>query len=584
MALDKPVDEWIHACHIPKLPDGTDAVVIKTIRHMPDGTTRPHLGIKDKPVRSFYVTRPGGRNHQYKKEWELVSNLEKYEIPNYRLTETLANALSGGKFSGHSFKSLRQLCDSPFVYGADIDIEVLLKHQFMELFQASGLKPSQITTGFFDIETDVVRGDGSSPNIVTVTHENRVYTAILEPFFLVKLEDGSYRKGNLEEFAQQSKHTLDHHIATLVDAHVKKNPKSRLKQRVEATPFEYFFHIGKTALSLLTWIFKQIHRNKTDFIGIWNLSYDIPRVLAAIKDAGAKYEDIICPSDLPAKYRYVRYQPDEKDSDSIFKKWHWLHATGYSQFVDSQNLYAILRTVSGQESFKLNDVLALNDLGGKLTFKDLDPNTEYMSEIDWHRYMQRNEPYKYIIYNQFDCISLQLQEWKNNDISSMLVLGRGSRLSKWTRQTRKIADSFYFYGLAEGKIMASPGQTMSDEFDVLIHKQGGAVLRPERTTEVGMRLFVDRPDIITMMHPHTNDVDFTGMYPVSTIVGNISKQTKVSCGVEILGMDHKALWDYYSLVVSLRENAVQIGRTYFGLPGYLEMDDLFSAHLAQASG
>jgi hypothetical protein len=96
-----------------------------------------------------------------------------------------------------------------------------------------------------------------------------------------------------------------------------------------------------------------------------------------------------------------------------------------------------------------------------------------------------------------------------------------------------------------------------------------------------MRVFVDRPDIVTMLHPYTNDVDFSGMYPNATIVGNISKETKVSCGIEIEGFGHRDLWDYYSMAVSLRENAVLIGQTYFGLKGYEELDAAFTAHLAE---
>jgi hypothetical protein len=580
--MNKPVDEWLHACLVPKMADGSDALVIKTIRHMEDGTTKPHLVIVDKPKRSFYVTKPDRRHNALKREWEHVVNLDRYEVHNHRLTDAVSNALSDGRYTGKGggYQSLRKLCDSPWIYGADISIEVLVKHKFMQAFEASKKTPTQLTTGFFDIETDVVHGDGSSPNIITVTHENKVYTAILESFFVVKQLDGSFLRGNLESFKAFSKQTLDVYIGELLDDHVKKNPKSLLKKIVASKPFEYFYHVGKTAIDLVKWIFSEIHKNRTDFLGIWNIDFDIPKILAVIKAAGVKYEDVFCPPELNAKYRYVRYERDESDVPNIFKKWHWLHATSYSQFVDSQNLYSILRTVKGQEiSMKLNDVLKVNDLKGKLTFKDDDPNTEDMSEMDWHRYMQKNEAYKYIIYNQFDCLSLQLQEWKNNDISSMVVLGGVSRLCGWTRQTRKIADSFYFYGLADGKIMASPGQTMEDQFDGLIDKVGGAVLRPERTTGIGIRVFSDRPDIVTMLHDHVNDVDFTGQYPTSTVVANISKETKISCGVEILGMPRNAVGNYYSMCIGLRENATLIAEKYFNLPNYSELDDRFVAYL-----
>jgi len=582
--MDKPVNEWIHGCHVPKLADGTDAVVVKTMKHMPDGTVVPHLGVVDKPIRPFFVTKPQFRNHEFKKEWELISRLDRYDVPHHRLTDAVASALNDGKFvPGHGgYQSLRALCDSPFVYGADVEIETLTKHKFMETFEKSGLKPSPTTTGFFDIETDVIGGDGTVPNIITVTHENKVYTAIVESFLTVKQPDGRFKRGNLKDLAEFSKTTLDHHIDELITDHLKKNPKSALRRMITAKPFEYYFYVGKTPVDLIKWIFSKIHENKTDFLGIWNLDFDIPKILDTLKKDNVPYEDVLCPPELPKKYRYVRYQRDEQVSDSIYKLWHWLHATNYSQFVDSMCLYSILRTVKGKEvSMSLDSVLQTNDLGGKLTFKDDDPATDDMSAMDWHRYMQLNEAYKYIVYNQFDCISLQLMEWKNNDLSSMLVLGGVSRLCKWSRQTRKIADSFYFYGLDDGKVMASSGATMIDKFDSLLQKQGGAVLRPERTTDIGMRVFFDRPDIVTMLHPFTGDIDFSGQYPTATIMANISKETKVSCGVEIVGLEHRDLWNYYSLCVSLRENAVLIGSKYYGLKGYVDLDKAFVEHLTQ---
>lgn len=572
------VDEWIHACHVQK-KDNTDFVVVKVHRHMADGRIVPTQVIIDKPKRSFYITKPSKRTHEFKKERESLENLDQYVVQNYRLADELSRVLNGTRGKSR-YQSLVNLCNNQYVYGADIHIETLIKHSFQKNFRNSGLKSSKITTGFFDIETDVLSGKNNEPNIITVTHENKVYTAILKDFLTVRQSDGTFRPGNLDEFIVFSKKTLDHHIKELLTNHMKKNPKSLLQKIVNETPFEYFYYVGEKPIDLVRWIFLRIHENKTDFLGIWNLNFDIPHILDVIKNENIPYEDIICNQDLDKNYRYVHYQPDEKEVDNIYKKWHWLHATSPTQFIDSMCLYSILRTVSGKEaSMSLNNVLMINDLGGKLTFKDDDPETELMSDIDWHRYMQKNEAYKYIVYNQFDCISIQLMEWKNNDISSMVVLGGVSQLCKWTRQTRKVADSFYFNALEDKMVTASPGQKMTTQYDDLIEKEGGAVLRPERTTGIGLRIFSDRPDIVTMLHNMVGDVDFSSMYPTVTIVCNIAKDTKLFCGITIDGMSRKDTTDYYSMAISLRENSVMMGHKYFGLPGYKEMDDNFTEYL-----
>lgn len=576
--------EWIHACHVPTLPDGTEALIIKTHRHIGNRIV-PALKIETKLDRDFYITKPEARNHKFKKEWELIKNLNRYVVPNYKLGEELNKALNNSVSKGNSPKrnNITQLCSSPYVYGADVHIECLLKKKYQDAFITSGLKPTKTTSGMFDIETDMVEGNGDDPNIITVTHENKVYTAILEQFFMVKQSDGQFRKGNLEEFKEFSKNTLDHHINELLQKHVQKHPRSTLLKRVQETPFEYFYYIGKTTIDIIKWIFSKIHENKTDFLGIWNLDFDIPKILASIKKSNCTYEEIFCPPDLPKKYHYVKYDRDEKkETADIYKRWHWLHTTGYSQFIDSMCLYRILRTVSGLEtSMSLDDILKVNDLGGKLTFKDDDPKTEDLANADWHRYMQKNEAYKYIAYNQFDCISMQLMEWKNDDLGSMFILGGVSRLCKWTKQTRKVSDALYFDALEENMVTASPGpeEAQYTEFDKLTPKIGGAVLRPERTTEIGLQIFSDKPDIVTYLHNFVNDSDFSGMYPQSSMVCNISKETKISTAVQIEGFSQTGTQNFYSLMIALQENAILIGSTYFNLPGYDTMDASFSEYL-----
>ncbi|CAM6031535.1 unnamed protein product [Sphagnum compactum] len=547
-------------------------------RHHNDGRIEPALKIVHRPERTFYVTKNEHRTHKFKKEREELDRLDRYQVPNCQLGESLSKVLNGNKFvPGQTrYHDITELSNSPYVYGADIHIETLIKHKWQKDFEASGLRPSPITTGFFDIETDVVNGAGDDPNVITVTHENRVYTAFLSSFFRVRQPDGTFVQGNIKEFEAFSKATLDRHIDKLLTEHIAKNPKSSLRTRVLKNPFEYFFYVGDTIIDIITWIMDRVHENKTDFLGIWNLDYDIPHILDSIKKAKVSYETVMCPKtkELPDKYKFTRYSPDRKQTDNIFKKWHWLHCTSYSQFVDSMCLYSILRTSKGKESYKLNDILQSNDLGGKLTFKDDDPETEEMDELEWHVYMQTNEAYKYIVYNQFDCISLQLMEWRNKDIESMYILGGVSQLCKWNRQTRKVADALYFDAIDMGTITASPGKDMATEFDKLIGKKGGAVLRPERTVDIGLKIFSDQPDLVTMLHNFTGDADFSSMYPEATIVCNISKETKISTGFEIEGHSRDATLDYYSLAISIEENAVMMGKRYFNLPGYQDIDAL----------
>jgi hypothetical protein len=120
---------------------------------------------------------------------------------------------------------------------------------------------------------------------------------------------------------------------------------------------------------------------------------------------------------------------------------------------------------------------------------------------------------------------------------------------------------------------------MMTEFDALIGKTGGAVLRPENTAEIGLRILSDIKHLVTMAHNFVNDVDFTGMYPNVGMAGNVSKETKISTSLKIEGFTQAETENYHSLVISIDENSVLLGSTYYGLENYSDMIKRFGDHL-----
>src|SRR6202012_2090118 len=51
------------------------------------------------------------------------------------------------------------------------------------------------------------------------------------------------------------------------------------------TQFEFFYYIGQTEFELIQWILARMHENKTSLVGVWNVDYDVPAILQAIKNA-----------------------------------------------------------------------------------------------------------------------------------------------------------------------------------------------------------------------------------------------------------------------------------------------------------
>lgn len=582
-------EEFIHSTYT-RTPDG-DAVVVKLHLHHDNGDITPALKVIRNPKRTYGITKPGARNHRYKKEFEDIRNLDVFTCYNHELEDSIFEKLYGYKPNRHF--SIRKLARSPYLYGAGIDIQTLIKHEYRERFKKTKVSPSALTTGVIDIETDVRPGGNNDIILITVTHEDCVYTAILRSFFVLRDKNGNAIPGNLSDLSKFSKETIKGYVDDIRNNKTHKNHK-KLQEILLNKNFKFKYYIGDTPKDLVKWIFEQIKANKTDFIGVWNIDFDIPKILGAlndttypersniiIKNPSDEIISTLYPEELPDDVKYMRYSYDPKNVDHISKKWHVLNLSGYTQFFDSMCLYSLKRTVEGKETdYKLNTVLESNGLNGKLNFKKTSPDEDDVADrldnIDWHRHMQVHEVYKYIVYNQGDSITVQIMNWLNNDVEQMCSAVGDSHLSKYARQTVKLSDSIHFFALDYDKMIGTASDEMVTEFDKVLPRVGGAVLSPSRTDKVGIRIFSNDPNRITMLHAFVNDIDFSSMYPSVTDGANISKQTKRSTVVSIDGRDYFTTQHYFSLLVSPSSNAVKIGQEYFKLPSYEEMDQYFS--------
>lgn len=147
---------------------GDDIHMVKEHVHYSDGTTEPRLAFIKNYKRDFYTTKIAARNHEEKKEWEKLSNLNKYSCVQSDLLKSAATALDKKGFHG----SIKQLCTSPYLYGTDIRSESLLKHDYMKRF------PKAIGNNIvavFDIETSMETNEIIMASICT---NDKDYTVV----------------------------------------------------------------------------------------------------------------------------------------------------------------------------------------------------------------------------------------------------------------------------------------------------------------------------------------------------------------------------------------------------------------------
>lgn len=532
---------WYISSNHCRLP-GQNVVIVRETNEYTcaDGSKHyvPNLKYYDDPVRPFWITKPEFRNHDYKKEFEDVDKCDMYTCHDSDLEYRLSMALK----VGWKRLPLVKLFNNPYVYGADIETECIVRQEYSR--HAPKYYPPY-TKGGLDIENEVI-GE-KRINLITFIHDHTIYTAGLKEFCKV-YEDESH---------------IHWHWAT--KSEIQSEIMHWVGDLITKYNFKLVFEICDTEVLLIKWIFDRIHEAKTDYIGIWNINYDIPHILERLRANNVRPEMIMCHPDVPRDYQYVKYIEDRSDCDHFTDKWHWVSIPGYSQFIDAMCLYARLRKVYGRESSYALDKIADKELGLRKLHFDGSDNVNHRVEQEFHFL-------RYWAYNVNDVLIMQLMEFQNDDYGSMISLCDVSLLSQFSRMTVGLKHDAFIEGLAHGKVPASVGSgykplKVEDE----LPRVGGTVLPPNKAENVFIKAIPELPDQGTLVSVMTNDLDVSSFYPSTTEEFNISKESALATITKINGHPVSAVEHFTSNIVQPNIGAVDIATTYYGLPTYKQM-------------
>lgn len=562
--------EFLHSCKV-KLYNGSGVAVSENL-YYDNGSIVPNVRYLKNTPRPVYITKPEYRNHAYKKEFEEVHKLDKYLLPDHDLDKAITQILNGGKPVSNSYTNT--IKTSPYVYLADQDIQVFIKHRYRKLFQESKVAPKAATTGFFDVENDI---DKNKFSAISCTHENHVYTALLKEY--CKKNDGT--PFDLDYINDLYEQYIPGIIQKEVDAHPKINTPGRF-------PFKHTIKIFDTEFEMIQWIFGMMHVNKTAFVGIWNINYDIPMVIDFLRRNGIDESSVFVHPDVPKEFRQVYYQFDkqtaEKKNAHPSDYWHWFHTPGYTQFLDSMALYARNRKASVKESsYKLDDILKKSGFGGKLKFQHLS-HLDKLSNQDWHRKMSNEHFPEYVLYNIIDVVGLQLMEWFNGDIGSMITLSENTPISKYSKETRKLVTDYATRWIDRGWALGCSRKNMAESWDKYLPAIGGTVLDPNRIINRGLMIYNDFKYHRSRAYGYVNDVDFKSIYPSVLAELNISKDTKLYTVISIEGehvkwSGYQSVEVFFSAIRNQREEAQRLATQYYNQLGFGEMEALVAERL-----
>ena len=121
---------------------------------------------------------------------------------------------------------------------------------------------------------------------------------------------------------------------------------------------------------------------------------------------------------------------------------------------------------------------------------------------------------------------------------------------------------------------------MYDEFDDMQGKAGGTVLPPNKASGTGAAIVEELPGRATQVGLYANDLDFSSMYPSATSSLNISKETQLFTAIKLNGFPQEMTEAFFSSLIQPEVNADYLMKTFWGLPSYTEMDEIFGEALA----
>lgn len=424
--------------YLPPFEEGAnDYHFVKEIIHYDDGTTKPNLRAIANFQRDIWVTKKGFQNHQESKEWELVERLDKGRSTQSDLPRACAKLLGQSWMTGN----LRAISSSPYLYGTDILSTSLIKQGYADKYP---MVPTKYSVAVFDTETDVINGTGDII-IASITFKKKALVVVRADFL------AGY---------------------TDVINRIRSCANKYIKEYLDKREVELEIRIVDTSFEIAKACFDKAHEWKPDFLAMWNIKFDVARVIEACQQAMVDPKEIFCDPSVPAQYKRFEFilGPEQKVTSSgkitpikNEAQWHTVKCPSSFYIIDAMCVFKHNRIGEPDKpSYSLDNIL--NTVLGirKLAFTE----TEHLKGLKKHQVMQSDYKFEYIVYNIFDCISVEELDEKTNDLSTVLPLFSGcSDFSKYNSQPRRTADELHFECMKLGYVIGTTGKNVAIDLD-----------------------------------------------------------------------------------------------------------------------
>jgi DNA polymerase elongation subunit (family B) len=528
-------------------------------------TNERELHVIENPYIDFYLAKTQQPFHRIsipKEEVRKVTILYKNRNKEMASSLNLLNEFYNSWKNGSNYNFMNELKKHPNLYAADTHIEDFYKTQVI-LKNGSVFAP-MYKKGYADIEVDLSEYD-----------EDFAYPDVAPcPIYLITYIDRTLKE--VFCFILYDERIKDDimRIVNNPDAFIAKNiPKKILDEK-----FKYHFNVYENELALIKGFFKCIHECKPDFVGWWNMPFDMPYILKRLDNLGLSNEEIAnvcCHPEVPEHHRYVRYVEDPKRKQFYSRNKEdksddeeenensknrpppsrlvdWVEIPGYTQFFDQLSTFSCLRKRFLLRSYAL-DVIGKKYGGiGKLNLAELGYSIRNINIVNFEVCLAYNIEDSYVQY---------AIEEKQRDINQFVASSFNTRLSKTFSNSIVIKNYLMHYLYTQSNhIMGNAVSFGKDE-----EFEGALVCRPELIEQLGVNI-MGRPSYV---FENAIDLDATSLYPSIIITHNIFKSALFGHVVNIRRPDGVSLGKGEGLFETLQtidQSVFELSNDYLGLP------------------
>ncbi|UKZ10897.1 DNA polymerase [Vibrio phage C-ZP2022] len=528
-----------------------DAVLIKErLRCKETGREKPRIRIATNVQRPYWVSKPEvQKQHTQKREFEYAHNLEMRTCTQAELPLRVAKAIG---FKG-GYQALSKSCRSPYIYGTDISVSVLEKHKLDKANQAvNGSWVPDYSIAVMDFETNTHSKDEEIISGAISMKDKAV---------IVVSQDFVANIPNLEE-----------RVLEMCNKYLEEDIKKRdIKIKVHVVPND--FEVAKKLMFYA-------HMWKPDFLTFWNMNFDIKKMMQACERHDKDPAFIFSDPNVPAHYRFFNYREDavnritasgKKMNKDPSDAWHVVECPASFYVIDAMCVFRMLRVIKGKRHSYSLDAILNDELGiRKLEIPGVDGN----HNLNWHRFMQLNKKIEYLVYNLFDCISVELLDEETTDLSKKIGLyADGSDFSSLSSNPKRLANAIHLFLVEKGKVLCSTADDMTEEFDkfVLDKRDWIVTLANELADESGIALYKELPNLLTRAAVGVADIDITSGYPNAQFIANVSKSTTLAEVCSISGLNRNQIKQLSVDLMACPANAYEICTRVLEMPEFDEV-------------